>query len=62
MLWDILGWFACWPNRTFDFKLRSREDFDGFVPNLLKHHEALLQNDTGQFNDFYEEVTFRKSS
>ena len=46
--------------RTLDFKLLSRSDYDGFVPNLLKHHEALLQNDTGAFNELYTEVAFRK--
>mmetsp|Transcript_24717 Transcript_24717/g.36438 ORF Transcript_24717/g.36438 Transcript_24717/m.36438 type:complete len:544 (-) Transcript_24717:141-1772(-) len=46
-------------DRTLDFKMLSREDYDAFVPNLLKHHEALIQNDGGAFNDVYTEVVFR---
>jgi hypothetical protein len=37
----------------------SRQDYDGFVPNLMKHHSSLVQQDTGGYNEMYEEVAFR---
>lgn len=46
-------------DRTFDIQLMSRSDYDGFVPNLIKHHQSLVQQDTGEFNEMYEEVAFR---